>query len=344
MVSRPPASIRDVAERAGVALGTVSNVLNRPEKVAEGTRKRVLDAIAELGFVRNDAARQLRAGKSRTIGLIVLDASNPFFTDVARGAEERAAKASLAVLLGNSDELPDREYAYIDLFEEQRVQGLLISPIGDVRNRLDRLRERGTPTVLVDRQAGGHALSSVSVDDVAGGYLAVSHLVEQGCIRIGFVGGPLNIAQVADRLRGASQAVSEHPGVQLEILPLPTLSVHTGRDLGCQIAERSPASRPDGLFAANDLVAVGLLQAFALLRDVSVPDDIALIGYDDIDFSSSTVVPLSSVRQPSRLIGHTAVDLLLAAIDAQAAGLDHEPQQIVFEPELIVRESSRRKP
>jgi LacI family transcriptional regulator len=342
MVSQQPASIRDVAERAGVALGTVSNVLNRPEKVAESTRKRVREAIDELGFVRNDAARQLRAGKSRTVGLVVLDVRNPFFTDVGRGAEERAATAHLSVLLGNSDELPEREAAYMDLFEEQRVQGLLISPIGDVFDRLARLRDRGTPTVLVDRPAQGRGFSSVSVDDVAGGYIAVSHLIDQGCVRIAFVGGPLSIVQVSDRLEGAKRALSEHPGVQLEVMSETGLTVHSGRDVGVLIGERAPGDRPDGVLAANDLVAVGLLQSFTMLGSLSVPGDIALVGYDDIDFASATVVPLTSVRQPSRLIGQTAVELLLSEIAAREAGTEFEPRQVVFQPELVVRESSLR--
>lgn len=341
-MSHPPASIREVAERAGVALGTVSNVLNRPEKVAEGTRQRVLDAIAELGFVRNDAARQLRAGKSRTVGLVVLDVANPFFTDVARGAEERASLAGLAMLLGDSYELGEREASYMDLFEEQRVLGLLISPIGDVFARLDRLRERGTPTVLVDRPALGHPFSSVSVDDVAGGALAVTHLIEQGSTRIAFVGGPRELGQVSERLKGARQAVAAHPDVALEVIDLSGLTVHTGRAAGAQIAARPANERPDGVFAANDLVAVGLLQSFTMLGNLKVPEEIALVGYDDIDFASATVVPLTSIRQPSRLIGHTALELLLAEVEARTSGVDFTPQQVVFQPELVIRESSTR--
>lgn len=339
---RQQVSIRDVAERAGVALGTVSNVLNRPEKVAEATKERVQQAIADLGFVRNDAARQLRAGKSRTIGLIVLDVGNPFFTDVARGAGDRAADASLSVLLGSSDQRTDREAAFVDLFEQQRVQGVLISPVGDVDERLSRLRDRGMPTVLVDRLSQGGQFSSVSVDDVGGGYLATRHLIEQGCQRIAFVGGPLNILQVADRLQGATKAVAEHRNVQLEVLSQPDLTVRAGREVGQEIVERAPADRPTGIFAANDLIAVGLLQAFALLGPLTVPGDIALVGYDDIDFASSTVVPLTSIRQPSSLIGKTAVELLLDETAALARDLPFERQQIVFQPELIVRESSRR--
>ncbi|MES1212479.1 MAG: LacI family DNA-binding transcriptional regulator, partial [Leifsonia sp.] len=173
-------SIRDVAERAGVSVGTVSNVLNNPAKVSPASVTRVLAAIEALGYVRNDAARQLRAGRSTTIGLIVLDVRNPFFTDLARGAEDEASRHSLSVILGNSDEDSGREAAYLDLFEEQRVHGVLISPYGDVGPRLARLRSRGTPAVLVDRMSDDERFSSVSVDDVAGGRLAVRHLLETG--------------------------------------------------------------------------------------------------------------------------------------------------------------------
>ena len=144
-------SIRDVAARAGVSVGTVSNVLNHSDKVSPTSVARVVAAIEELGYVRNDAARQLRAGRSTTIGLVVLDVRNPFFTDVARGAEDEAAQHSMSVILGNSDESSVREAGYLDLFDEQRVHGVLISPFGDVAPRLRRLRSRGTAAVLVDR-------------------------------------------------------------------------------------------------------------------------------------------------------------------------------------------------
>src|SRR5580698_6415857 len=149
----PVVSVRDVALRAGVSVGTVSNVMNRPEKVSAAAIARVQRAISELGFVRNDAARQLRAGHSRAIGLVVLDVGNPFFTELARGAEDQAAKAGYSLIIGSSDEMVSRETAYLDLFEEQRMQGVLISPIGDITGRLRRLRERGIGAVIVDGSA-----------------------------------------------------------------------------------------------------------------------------------------------------------------------------------------------
>jgi LacI family transcriptional regulator len=329
-------SIRDVAERAGVSVGTVSNVLNKPDRVSEAVATRVHDAIRELGYVRNDAARQLRAGRSSSVGLVVLDARNPFFTDVARGAEDAAAEHGVAVLLGDSDEKPEREAAYLDLFEEQRVRGVLVSPLGDIRERLQRMRALGTPVVLVDRMAEDASLSSVSVDDVAGDRTAVAHLLETGRRRIAFVGGPLGLRQVADRLAGAQHAVAAVPDAQLEVLEGSALSVSEGRRMGEQLVARDPAERPDAVFTANDLLAVGLLQALVMRGGVRVPDDIALIGFDDIDFASATIVPLSSLRQPSRLIGQTALGILLEEADDPTLA----PRQVVFQPELVIRESS----
>jgi LacI family transcriptional regulator len=331
-------SVRDVAEHAGVSVGTVSNVMNHPDKVSAATVARVQAAIDELGFIRNDAARQLRDGRSTTIGLVVLDVRNPFFTDLARGAEDRAAAAGMTVILGNSDESTERESTYLDLFEQQRVHGVLISPYAEITGRLQRLRSRGIPVVLVDRTSEDLSFSSVSVDDVAGGRLAVAHLLEQGRRRIAYVGGSM-IRQVSDRLEGARQAVSGHPDASIEVIDIPGLTVIAGREAGNAILARPADARPDAVFAANDLVAMGVLQALMMQGQggLRVPQDIALIGYDDIDFASAAVVPLTSIRQPSALIGQTAVELLLA----EAADPGVEPTHVVFTPELVVRASTR---
>jgi LacI family transcriptional regulator len=329
-------SVRDVAAHAGVSVGTVSNVLNHPEKVLPRTVERVHESIGALGFIRNDAARQLRAGRSRALGLVVLDVRNPFFTDLARGAEDAAARAGLSLTLGNSDEDPEREATYLDLFEQQRVHGVLISPYGDIGGRLRRLREHGIPAVLVDRPATDGSLSSVSVDDVAGGRMAAEHLLAQGRRRITFVGGPLRIRQVSDRLHGA-RAVLEGTGASLEVLETEALTVPAGRSVGAALAERPWDRRPDAVFAANDLVAMGLLQAFTM-RDIDVPGEVALLGYDDIAMASAAVVPLSSIRQPSELLGSRAVEILLA----EAIEADRPPSRVVFQPELVVRSSTVR--
>lgn len=328
--------IKDVAAAAGVSVGTVSNVLNRPDRVAAATVERVKRAISELGFVRNDAARQLRAGRSRSIGLVVPDIANPFFAEVARGAEERAAEEALTVLLANSDEIEARQNAHLDLFGQQRVNGVLITPASDDLAALRALADSGVPVVLVDREVDGERFASVAVDDVEGGRLAAQHLLSGGRRRLAYVSGPLAVPQVADRLKGARAAVAEHPDATLEVIERPALTVLQGRAAGEALVARGADARPDAVFAANDLLAVGLLQAFALGGGVSVPEGIALIGYDDIDFASAAVVPLSSVRQPARMLGRTAVELLLKELASDEA----HARQVRFRPELIARAST----
>ena len=327
-------SVKDVAAAASVSVGTVSNVLNRPEKVAAATVARVQAAIDELGFVRNDAARQLRAGRSRSIGLIVLDSANPFFAEVARGAEEQADVEGMSILLGNSDQVPTRESAYLDLFREQRVNGVLLTPVDLDEAPVRRLAAAGIPLVLVDGELPSGDVPSVAVDDVEGGHLAVAHLLALGRRRIAFVGGPLSIRQVADRLRGARRALADHPDASLEVIETDALTVLRGREAGEAIARRPAAERPDAVFCANDLLAVGVMQGTAILGDIRVPQDLALIGYDDIDFAQATVVPLSSIRQPAREIGTTAVVLLFETLDGAPA------RHVRFRPELVVRAST----
>ncbi|MGY2746821.1 LacI family DNA-binding transcriptional regulator [Arthrobacter sp. UYCu723] len=331
------ASVKDVAALAGVSVGTVSNVLNRPEKVSADVMVRVQSAIDKLGFVRNDAARQLRAGMSHSIGLVVLDAANPFFTDLARGAEDRAAQEHFTVLVGNSNEDVERESAYLDLFEQQRVRGVLLSPVGNVIPRLEQMRRRGIPTVLVDRQTDNLSFSSVAVDDLAGGEMAVAHLLSLGRRRIAFVAGPVSIRQVTDRLSGALKAMEMVSDATMEVVETESLTVLSGRAAGEAIRHRPAADRPDAIFAANDLLAVGVLQGLMLMGGVRVPEEIALIGYDDIEFAAAAVVPLSSIRQPSALIGSTALELLLREAVAEPG---FEPSQVVFPPELVVRAST----
>lgn len=327
-------SIKEVAQRAGVSLGTVSNVLNRPEQVAPQTLEKVRRAIDEIGYVRNDSARQLRAGRSRTLAMLVLDVTNPFFADVARGAEEEAARHGVILMLCNSSDDAGREQRHLEAIAEQRVRGVLITPVdGGGEKALTQLSAQGIPAVLVDRGSRSPDRCSVSVDDVLGGRLAGQHLLDAGHTRIGFVGGPMSITQVADRHRGAAEVIAA-AGARLEVIPTPGLTFESGRDAVDALFKRR--NRPTALFCANDLLALGALQAITL-RGKAVPGDMAVIGYDDIDFAAAAAVPLSSIRQPRDELGRTAARLLLEEAD----GLEtHRHQHVVFMPELVVRHST----
>jgi LacI family transcriptional regulator len=332
-------SVKDVAATAGVSLGAVSNVLNRPELVSPGTRTKVETAMAELGFVRNESARQLRAGRSSALAYVMLDATNPFFTDVAQGIEQAAEQADLSVFICNSDNRPERERAYLDRLQQQRVQGILITPIDPDNPRLAELAARGIPVVFVDRTRDVDTHCSVAVDDVTGGELATRHLLELGHDRIAFVGGPKSLGQVRERLDGARRAVASAglPENRLTVLASAGLTVSEGRTAGGLLAGLPAGRRPTAAVCANDMVALGLLQQCVTLG-LRVPDDLAIVGYDDIDFAAAAAVPLTSVRQPRRQLGATAAELLLD----ETSNPDHQHRQVVFTPELVVRSSTRR--
>lgn len=327
--------IRDVAALAGVSIATVSNALHWPERVSAATVVKVKKAIAELGYVPNTAARQLRAGRSNVIGMAVINITNPFFSGIVLGAEEAVAKSGYSVIVGNSFDSTQRESKYLELFEQQRLDGVLIAPVGDDLSGIDRFRRRGVPVVLVDRVDPSDVHLSVSLDDVRGGMIATDHLIAGGARHIAFVGGPLQVTQMRDRRQGCRVA-AEAAGVRLTEMITPPLSVRVGRTIGEEIADRPATDRPDSIFAANDEAALGILQSL-IHRGISVPDEVAIIGYDDIDFASAAIVPLSSVRQPAHDIGVAAGQLLLDVLaDADAPVVSKR-----FEPELRRRQSTR---
>jgi LacI family transcriptional regulator len=337
--SRPAATravgIREVARAAGVSPGTVSNVLNRPERVAAATRRRVEHAISELGFVRNGSASTLRAGHSSSIGLMVLDLANPFFTDVARGVEDVASDRGYAVVLSSSGESAERERRNLLVLAEQRVRGVLITPVDDDSDALARIRERGTAVVLLDHPTPGASQCSVAVDDVAGGEMAAGHLLDRGAERITYISGPTTLRQCTDRRRGALRALRARgfPREALTEVVVPAMNARAGQEAGRSLLEDG---LPEAIFCANDLLALGVLREL-LQAGVKVPADVALIGYDDIEFSAAAAVPLSSVRQPTYRLGRIATDLLLEECDDPEG---HAHQQIMFQPELVVREST----
>ena len=309
------AGMKDVASLAGVAVGTVSNVLNHPDLVRPLTRARVEAAMEQLGFIPNGSARQLRAGRSRCLGLVVLDVTNPFFTEVARGVEDYAQAAGYAVILCNSDEADDKERRYLRVLEEQRVRGILITPVHGRAPELRRIRDRGTPVVLLDRP-GSPGQCSVAVDDRRGGEIAVSHLLGLGHRSIALVNGPIAIRQCADRRRGAYRAVEQaglDPAAVLTEVTVPAMNAR-GRGRRGRRTARRHAGQPTAVFCANDMLALGLLRA-AGPGGVSVPGDLAVVGYDDIEFAADAAVPLTSVRQPKYQLGRAAAELLLDEAD-----------------------------
>ncbi len=332
-------SITDVARRAGVSVGTVSNVLNRPDQVSEPTRDRVLVAIEELQFVRNASARQLRAGTIQTVGAIVLDIANPFFTEVARGIEDRLAADEYTLMLSSSDEDPEREARYLRLFEEHGVQGVMVTPSAGSLDAVLALRERGIDVVLLDATSPVDGVSSVAVDDVRGAALAIEHLVSLGHRRIAFVNGPPTIKQCVDRRAGVLSALEDaglDPAAALVEVTIGSLNADGGEAGILRVLDEHAGDRPTAVFCVNDLTALGVLRGLRA-RDVAVPQDMAVVGYDDVVFASMLTVPLTSVRQPTHQLGWTAADLLLRQ-RTESDTFHH--QRVQFQPELVVRGSS----
>jgi len=330
-------SVKDVAAAAGVSLGTVSNVLNRPERVSAATRERVERAMLDLGFVRNESARSLRTGRSSTLAYVMLDARNPFFTDVAHGMELTTEAIDYALFLCNSDNRTARETSLLADLQKRQIQGILITPVDPDSPALLEVSQRGMPLVIVDRTRKSEDFCTVAVDDVLGGRLALEHLIDLGHTRVAFVGGPHSIGQVADRYEGARQAWAEAglPPDDLVVVGCSALTVAEGRSAGEQLAGIPARRRPTAAFCANDLIALGLLQ-HAIGRDWKVPADLAIVGYDDIDFASAAAVPLTSVRQPREVLGRTAAELVLD----EASNPDHTHQQVTFTPTLVARAST----
>ena len=328
-------SLRDVAKAAKVSVGTVSNVLNRPEIVAPTTLNRVQATIKELGFVPNGFARQLRSGYSRTLGLVVPDVGNPFFTEVARGVEDAARKRDYAVFLCNSDESIEKEDRYINVLIEQHVRGVLITPADVKADRIAALRERGICVTLLDRELKGRNQCSVSVDDVHGGQMGIEYLASLGHKNIAWVCGPENIPQVADRGAGVAKA-AKVASVEITTVRVPLMNAAKGEEAAREIL--SMKKLPTAIFCANDLLALGVMREL-IAKGKKVPEEIAIIGYDDIEFAPSAAVPLSSISQPAYQIGVTAADLIL---DECEEGEFHTHQQIKFQPRLVERASTYR--
>lgn len=320
-----------------MSVGTVSNVLNNPDLVADLTRDRVQRAIDDLGFVRNGSARQLRAGKSRAVGAIVLDVANPFFTEVTRGIEDRLRDENCLLVLCSSDDSAEKEAHYLGVLEEHRVRGMLVTPAGRDVSLLERVARRGTPVVLLDRPSQSDALCSVAVDDVHGGELAGAHLLELGHRAIAFVNGPRTLRQCADRRRGLRKAVRAaglDPDAVVTEVTTATLNAEGGEKA---IESLLGYADPTAVFCVNDLTALGVLRAL-MHRRLSVPGDIAVVGYDDVEFAPMLATPLTSVRQPKYQLGSAAAELLFA----ESGQPDHRHRQLLFQPELVVRESSLR--
>ncbi|WP_026126602.1 LacI family DNA-binding transcriptional regulator [Nocardiopsis xinjiangensis] len=331
--------ITQVAAHAGVSPATVSNVLNRPQLVAETTRTKVESAIAELDYVRNSFGSSLRSGRSTSVGLLVLDVTNPFFTEVARGIEDEAAETGLAVVLLNSAESPERQRRNLRLLAEQQVAGAVVMPVDDDLSDLLWLQRQGVHWVALDRgDVSENVGSSVSVDNRAGGLAAGRHLLALGHERVTFLGGAFAIEQVRLRYEGLRTAFTEaglDPDESINLISLAQLNAHQGERVVDQVLLDGSGKRTRAVFCANDQIALGFMKGLGK-RGLRVPGDVSVVGYDDLAVADLIHPGLTTVAQPKYELGRAAMQLL----SAQVEGSDQPYERRIFQPRLIMRDST----
>lgn len=333
-LAKPRPNMTDVARHAGVALGTVSNVLNNPEKVSERTRRKVSAAIAELGYIRNDAARSLAAGQSTTVGLVVADLGNSFFVDIARGTERLLRLSGMNVLIANTDVDPAREVQNLELFERSRVAGILFAPLDTPLATAGTLPVHSTPTVLVNAPAPNPAYAGVAVDEIYGGSLAAQHLLDLGRRRFVFVGGPMFLSAVKDRYTGVAHTAAEG-GATVSVIETTGLGIRHGRVAAEEISSRDPYTY-DAIMCASDLLAIGVIDGLRGQHGFDVPGDLLVTGYDDNHFASESAVPITTVSQPGEEMGRAAAELLLQEMSGAPTG----SPSMSLRPHLIPRRST----
>jgi LacI family transcriptional regulator len=330
-------NIRDVAKLAGVAPITVSRVINNSGYFSEETRQHVEDAIRTLGYVPNSLARSLRSHQTRMLALVLTDITNPFWTTVARGVEDAASDAGFSVILCNTDESDVEQERYIRVILEKQVDGVLLVPAGNPEEPVRAIRGQQTPVVVLDRRVPADLETDVvRCDSVGGAYQLVKLLTGLGHNRISILTGPEDVSTAADRVAGYHQALAE-AGLTWERVLYGEYTLQSGYDLATQALQS--AERPTAFFAGNNFLAIGALRA---LRDhgLKVPEEMALVGFDDLPESLVVDPFLTVAAQPAYEMGHKATELLLARLNGQAP---EACQEIILPTSLIVRRSSGDK-
>ncbi|MFN2250134.1 MAG: LacI family DNA-binding transcriptional regulator, partial [Candidatus Promineifilaceae bacterium] len=332
-------TIHDVAKRAGVAPITVSRVINNSGYVSEGTRERVETAVLELGYVPSGPARSLRLKRTNSIALVLTDITNPFFTTIARGVEDVAGAAGYTVTYCNTDEDESKELRNISLLLQQQVDGILLVPALSKVDTVNLIEGYKVPVVVLDRRIPEVDADIVRCDSVDGAYKLVSYLLKLGHRRIAILTGPEGTSTADDRLAGYKWAMSEY-GLDIgkDWIFRGTFTQDSGFDMAQRAARLNP--RPSAIFAANNFIAIGAMKALQELA-LSVPEDISLVGFDDLPESLVVFPFLTVVAQPAYQMAQEATLLLLARIAGEAP---QERQELVLPTKLIIRLSAERLP
>ena len=328
------ATVQDVARRAGVSTATVSYALNGTRYVSDALRDRVLAAARELHYEPNAAARTLRSNRSATIGLLISDLRNPFFTEALRGIEDLAQSRGYTVILANSEEDPVRETACLRALRARHVDGLILASAGDRYAELDELVQASFPIVLLDRDVAGLNVSAVMLDNVAAARAAVRHLIDLGHRRVGMVMGRPQISSTNERRAGYVQALAE---ARLSLDDALVVSGGSTIEGGAAAADVLLQRRfpPTAIFVANNLMTIGALAAIER-HGLTVPRDIAVVGFDDFPWADVLRPRLTTIAQPLYELGRTAAEVLLE----QLSGSGAQPRRVRLPGTLVIRDSS----
>ncbi|WP_108650819.1 substrate-binding domain-containing protein [Dongshaea marina] len=328
------ATIKDVAHRAGVSISTVSHVLNQTRFVSQESTQRVQEAIAELNYAPNSLARGLKLNSSKSIGMLVTTSSNPFFAEVIRGVEANCFTNGYNLILCNTENQQHRQQSYLKMLLEKRVDGLLVMCSEISQQLLSLLKTQNTPQVVMDGGWPCDFADLIQDNSRHGAYLATNHLIRQGYQEIGCLTGPMDHFQAQQRLHGFKQALREAQlPVHNEWILEGDFNSKSGFELMQQLLSQN--SQPKALVTGNDLMAIGAISA-AFTQDIKIPQNMAVVGYDDIEPASYSIPPLTTIRQPAYHLGEQSVQLLLRRIQEPARAIE----RLLLEPELVIRQSA----
>lgn len=325
-------TIKDIAEKAGVSYATVSRALNNHRDVNEDTKKKILKIAREMGYQPNAIAQGLVKKETKTIGLLIPDITNPFFPEVARGIEDAAGEAGYTIFLCNTNWDTERESNYLDVLLQKQVDGIIMAPSSENLNHLKKILDSGIKIVFISRMIKHPNSISIIIDNVSGAQMAVEHLVKKGHKKIAFIGGFQDISASSERLKGYKYALEEN---NLEINKAYIKNGDFKRETGHVMMHNllNLDQKPTAVFAANDLLALGAIQAIKE-EGLSVPSDIAVIGFDDIEFASLPEIQLTTVAQPKYDMGKMAFETLIKQLKGEG---DNIGKKILLEPRLIIR-------
>jgi DNA-binding LacI/PurR family transcriptional regulator len=331
-------TLKDVAQDAGVSVATVSRVLNDHEYVSDKTRHKVLTAVEKLGYRPSQLAVGLRTGKTRIFGLIISDIGNPYFASVVRGIEDVAYANGYSLILCNSDEDPEKEELYINVFLDSAVSGAIIACAREDSMCGKSLLDADIPIVALDRRLMNFDVDTVVTNNIKGAYDAVVHLIEHGHKRIGYIGGPLHTTTGKERWEGYKKALMEN-GYELipDLVKVGNFKQRSGQETARELLEED--DRPTALFTANNLMTLGALNAIHE-KGLRIPEEIAIVGFDDLPWAQSLDPPLTAVEQPAYELGRIAADLLIKRI----IDPDRPISRVTLDTNLIVRHSSGIEP